>query len=191
MASQLADALYAVRAVRLAGDAEGTPVTFKATGKTLVTPGWQAVYADDVADEDSDKDETSSNPIPALAVDAAHWWPATAAYSAKRPSRRFAISCLHAGHGNGKAGDRPPSTYAAILDNIMTREYITENERLPAAIDHRRNPARWSGEPLCVHDLEYTRGLEDQLDQIAEGKAHYIDVVSAAWASLDDELARP
>ncbi|WP_272531299.1 type IA DNA topoisomerase, partial [Providencia sp. PROV183] len=71
VASQLADAMYAVRTVRLAGDAAGTPVSFKATGRTLLSPGWQAVYAEDAKDENDEPDEESNNPIPALAVDAA------------------------------------------------------------------------------------------------------------------------
>ncbi|MBD0199411.1 type IA DNA topoisomerase, partial [Acinetobacter baumannii] len=66
VASQLADAIYAVRSVRLAGDAEGLAVAFTATGRTLQSPGWMAVYAAD-ADDSDDEGEASNNPIPALA----------------------------------------------------------------------------------------------------------------------------
>lgn len=189
VASQLADAIYAVRAVRLAGDAEGTPVEFKATGKTLVTPGWQAVYAVDVADEDSDEDETSSNPIPALAVDAALVASDGRLLSKKtKPPVRYKLPTLVM--EMEKMGIGRPSTYAAILDNITSREYITEDKKgylLPSTIGEILRDGLV--DRFAFIDFDYTRGLEDQLDEIAEGKAQYIDVVSAAWASLDTELA--
>ncbi|MDD2862822.1 MAG: type IA DNA topoisomerase, partial [Acidiphilium sp.] len=66
VASQLADALYAVRSARLDGNAEGLAVSFTATGRTLKSPGWMAVYAADEDDSDDDEADASSNPIPAL-----------------------------------------------------------------------------------------------------------------------------
>jgi DNA topoisomerase-1 len=39
-------------------------------------------------------------------------------------------------------------------------------------------------------ELDYTRHLEDQLDQIAGGKACYLDVVTATWQQLDSELQK-
>lgn len=132
VASQLADAIYAVRTVRLAGDAEGTPVSFKATGKTLVSPGWQAVYAEDTPDEDAEKDETSSNPIPALAVDDALVASDGRLLTKKtKPPVRFKLPTLVM--EMEKLGIGRPSTYAAILDNIMTRGYITEDKSGPSA----------------------------------------------------------
>ena len=189
VASQLANAVYAVRTVRLAGDAEGTPVSFKATGKTLLSPGWQAVYAEDAADEDDEKDETSSNPIPALTVDDALVASDGRVLTKKtKPPVRYKLPTLVM--EMEKLGIGRPSTYAAILDNIMAREYITEDKKgylLPSSIGEILRDGLV--DRFAFIDLDYTRGLEDQLDQIAEGQASYHDVVSAAWASLDDELA--
>ena len=189
VASQLADAVYAVRTVRLDGDADGTPVSFKATGKTLTSPGWQAVYAEDAADEDSEKDETSNNPIPALAVDAALVASDGRVLSKKtKPPVRYKLPTLVM--EMEKLGIGRPSTYAAILDNIMARDYIAEDKKgylLPSSTGEILRDGLV--DRFAFIDLDYTRGLEDQLDQIAEGKATYIDVVSSAWASLDDELA--
>lgn len=189
VASQLADAIYAVRTVRLAGDAEGTPVSFKATGKTLVSPGWQAVYAEDTPDEDAEKDETSSNPIPALAVDDALVASDGRLLTKKtKPPVRFKLPTLVM--EMEKLGIGRPSTYAAILDNIMTRGYITEDKKgylLPSSTGEILRDGLVGRFEFI--EFDYTRGLEDQLDQIAEGQATYLDVVSSAWASLDTELA--
>lgn len=177
VASQLADAVYAVRTVRLDGDAEGTPVSFKATGKTLTSPGWQAVYAEDAADEDSEKDETSNNPIPALAVDAALVASDGRVLSKKtKPPVRYKLPTLVM--EMEKLGIGRPSTYAAILDNIMARDYIAEDKKgylLPSSTGEILRDGLV--DRFAFIDLDYTRGLEDQLDQIAEGKATLPDTI--------------
>ncbi|EIH1870969.1 TPA: type I DNA topoisomerase [Escherichia coli] len=190
VASQLADAMYAVRTVRLAGDAAGTPVSFKATGRTLLSPGWQAVYAEDAKDENDEPDEESNNPIPALAVDAALVADDGRVLTKKtKPPVRFKQPTLVM--EMERLGIGRPSTYAAIMENITAREYIIADKKeylSPTPV----------GELVCdglvdrfrFIDLDYTRGLEEQLDQIAEGKTDYLSVVSAAWAALDDELGK-
>lgn len=189
VASQLADAIYAVRSVRLTGDAEGTAVAFKATGRTLLSPGWLAVYADDAQDEDSEPDEAANNPIPALANGAALVAADGRLLSKKtKPPVRFKEPTLVA--EMERLGIGRPSTYAAILDNITTREYIVSDKKgylSPTSIGELVRDGLV--DRFAFIDLDYTRGLEEQLDQIAEGQARYLDVVSAAWAALDDELA--
>ncbi len=84
-----------------------------------------------------------------------------------------------------------PSTYAAILDNITTREYIVADKKgylQPSSIGEVVRDGLV--DRFAFIDLDYTRGLEEQLDQIAEGQADYLGVVSAAWAALDDELGK-
>jgi DNA topoisomerase-1 len=189
VASQLADARYAVRTATLTGDAGGTSVTFIARGRTLIDVGWMAVYADDAA-EDSDQEdgENASNPVPSLAVGAAH----TASdgrtlTKITKPPTRFKLATLVA--ELERRGIGRPSTYAAILDNITSRAYVTEDSKgylLPSPIGTTIRDALVSR--FAFADLDYTRGLEDQLDHIAEAKATYIDVVAEAWRALDAEL---
>lgn len=190
VASQLADATYAVRTVRLSGDAEGTPVSFKATGRTLLTPGWLAVYADDAEDEDSEPDEAANNPIPSLAVGAGLTAADGRVISRKtRPPVRFREPTLVA--EMERLGIGRPSTYAAILDNITTREYIVADKKgylQPSSIGEVVRDGLV--DRFAFIDPDYTRGLEEQLDQIAEGQADYLGVVSAAWAALDSELGK-
>lgn len=188
VASQLADANYAVRTVKLTADAEGTPVTFKASGRTLLSPGWLSVYADDAADEDDEKDETSNNPIPHLTLaDPLTADSANLLSKKTKPPVRFKLDTLV--KEMERLGIGRPSTYAAILDNIMTREYILEDKKGYLTPSPR-------GITVCDSlvgkfaflETDYTRGLEDELDQIAEGKNDYLAVVAGAWESLDGEL---
>jgi len=190
VASQLADAIYAVRSATLVGDADGMRVTFTATGRTLIDPGWMAVYADDSEDEDSkDGDDSAKNPVPVLTI--GELKTATSGRvltkKTKPPSR---IKRTDLGPVLEKLGIGRPSTYATIIDNILTRGYVAEDAKgylrpLPLGEMIRDTLVG----RFAFADLDYTRNLEEQLDQIAEGKSDYVSVVSGAWASLDKELA--
>lgn len=192
VASQLADASYAVRTATLAGDADGTAVAFVARGRTLTDPGWLAVYADDAEDEpsgDQDGAESASNPVPALAIDQ----PQTATdgrlltKTTKPPSR---IKRTDLGPELEKRGIGRPSTYAAITTNIVKRSYVVEDKKgylSPTPTGEAIRDALVG--TFTFADLDYTRKLEDQLDEIAEGKATYLDVVRDAHDVLTGELA--
>ncbi|MEN5458910.1 DNA topoisomerase, partial [Klebsiella pneumoniae] len=115
-------------------------------------------------------DEESNNPIPALAVDAALVADDGRVLTKKtKPPVRFKQPTLVM--EMERLGIGRPSTYAAIMENITAREYIIADKKeylSPTPV----------GELVCdglvdrfrFIDLDYTRGLEEQLDQIAEGK---------------------
>ncbi|EGJ6041360.1 TPA: type I DNA topoisomerase [Escherichia coli] len=190
VASQLADAIYAVRTATLTGNADGTPVTFVATGRTLTDPGWMAVYAEDTEDEadKDDGDDPAKNPVPALTVgeDKTAASGRVLTKKTKPPSR---IKRTDLGPVLEKLGIGRPSTYAAIIENILGRGYVTEDSKgflRPLPLGETIRDALVGR--FAFADLDYTRNLEDQLDQIAEGQSDYVSVVSGAWASLDKEL---
>lgn len=190
VASQLADAIYAVRTATLTGDADGTPVTFVATGRTLTDPGWMAVYAEDTEDE-SDKDDEADpakNPVPALAEGEGKT-AASGRVLTKKTKPPIRIKRTDLGPVLEKLGIGRPSTYAAIIENILGRGYVTEDSKgflRPLPLGETIRDALVGR--FAFADLDYTRNLEDQLDQIAEGQSDYVSVVSGAWASLDKEL---
>lgn len=187
VASQLADAKYAVRSVELAGDAEGLSVVFKATGKTLLSPGWMAVYS---ADQEEGDEEESSNPIPELAPDQDIQAEAGRLLSKRtKPPARFTEPTLVA--EMERMGIGRPSTYAAILENITGRGYVTPDAKgflMPSKVGESIRDALVGRFQFA--ELDYTRKLEEQLDQIAEGQAEFLPVVSAAWSALDAELGQ-
>ena len=190
VASQLADARYAVRTAALAADAEGTPVTFQARGRTLIDQGWMAVYADDADDDQDSKsdDDNAANPVPALAEgDRCMADDGRVLTKRTKAPPRYKQATLIA--ELERRGIGRPSTYAAILDNITTRSYVVEDGKgylRPSQIGESIRDALVG--QFAFVDLDYTSRLEEQLDDIAEGKAGYLDVVSEAWRALDGEL---
>lgn len=188
IASQLADAVYAVRSATLAGQTEqGEAVTFTATGRTLKNPGWMVVYG---ADEDDTEEAESSNPIPALSVGGALTADSGRVLSkTTKPRSRFTEATLV--KEMEKEGIGRPSTYAAILENIThTRGYMTPDKKgflLPTdtgAMVRDELVGKFS-----FAELAFTRALEERLDDIATGKNNYKSVVADAWGTLDGEIA--
>ena len=66
LASQLADAVYDVRTLRLAAALDGKEAVFEARGRVLRDPGWKVLLATDAAtlDERDDEGDEPENPVP-------------------------------------------------------------------------------------------------------------------------------
>ncbi len=189
IASQLADATYDVRTVILESDQrlDGRPVHFVARGRTLRTPGFRALVADDQAEERSE--ESAANPIPRLAVGARLEATSGRAESRKtKPPVRYTeatlVKALEA-HGIGR-----PSTYAAIISTIQSRDYVGEQkDRKFAPTELGESLIGSTRGKFSFVDVGFTCDMEKQLDEIADGSRRYLDVVRAVNATLDAELA--
>jgi hypothetical protein len=83
-----------------------------------------------------------------------------------------------------------PSTYPAILKNIITRNYIDDSKKILRATDLGILLIDALKGHFAFLEYDYTRSLEQQLDDIAEGKAQYLNVVSSIDGQLKKELAQ-
>lgn len=195
IASQMPDAVYAVRTVTMDATQPigGQVPRFVARGRKLIEPGWRTMYLDirdkavDVkADEDADAD--ADNPVPVLKVGArGKAVDGDVVSKTTKPPPRFKQASLV--EEMERLGIGRPSTYAAILVNILGRDYITEDKKgflkpCPtgvAIVDALVGKCRFI-------DLDYTRLLEDQLDAVAHGKAEYVPTVRDAHQHLESEI---
>jgi DNA topoisomerase I len=192
VASQLADATFAVRAAELVDAGDGGHC-FLARGRTPIAKGWKVVYAaaeggEPADDADAAEGADGANPVPALTadqcIDAAD---GVVLAKKTKPPARFTLATLIKeleAHGIGR-----PSTYAAILDTIEERGYITEDKKGAVSITAlgERVVTELVGHFRFV-DLDYTRELEDGLDAVAAGRNGYRDLVAGAHAALQCEL---
>lgn len=197
VASQLCNAVYAVRTMRLRARelVDGKVIEFVARGTTLTDPGWKAVYEDnetEVADAkgNADDDAPERNPVPRLG-------PVSQLVADKgellvkqtKAPARFTLATLV--KEMERLGIGRPSTYAAIMDGIVAHGYIAESSKgalnpLPAGemvVDSLVGACGFI-------DLNYTRGLEDRLDGIATGKEQYLPVVSSAYTQIAAEAEK-
>jgi DNA topoisomerase-1 len=196
VASQLADSEYSVNTLTLAAQDGSQPFVFKATGRTLVKPGWRTLTAKDAAEEldaneteDPEKQSDENGRVPSLPRGAQ-----LRADSARllnkqtRPPTGYTQASLikkleHEGIGR-------PSTYPAILKNIITRNYIDDSKKILRATDLGILLIDSLKGHFAFLEYDYTRSLEQQLDDIAEGKAQYLNVVSSIDGKLKQELAQ-
>jgi DNA topoisomerase-1 len=196
VASQLADAEYSVNTLTLAAQDGSQPFVFKATGRTLIKPGWRTLTVKDAAEEpdandaeDSEKQSDENGRVPSLErgtqlrADSAR-----VLNKQTRPPNGYTQASLikkleHEGIGR-------PSTYPAILKNIITRNYIDDSKKILRATDLGILLIDALKGRFAFLEYDYTRSLEQQLDDIAEGKAQYFNVVSSIDGQLKRELAQ-
>lgn len=191
IACQLADARYAVRTVRLdaAQPVEGRDVQFQARGRTLVYPGWLKLVSGDQTEKAED-DKEPVNPIPScepgqrLAAERGD----LLAKKTQPPSRYTQASLVKKLESEGIGR---PATYAAILDNIMSREYIEEGKGLflmPTPVGELVVDSLVG--QFEFMDLGFTRALEEDLDRIACGDKTYKGVIAKVYDQLSQEVVR-
>ena len=191
LACQLEDAVYAVRTLQLGADVDGRQALFEAKGRTLLSQGWK-VLADQeggpyAEGEGSEEEKEPINPVPVMKPGTkATALTGTVTTKKTKPAARFTEASLI--RELEKRGIGRPSTYAAIIDTISSRKYVTTEKRflVPTPLGEKIV----SG--LCGHfsfiEYDFTRTMEQSLDDIAEGKAEYRAVIASAHDQLSREV---
>jgi DNA topoisomerase-1 len=212
VASQLADAEWSVNTTRLHSKNGAETFTFKAEGRILVVPGWRSLTAKDDAEEDDEQDDSSAarklgksgsadsasgdgssqqencGKVPILAVNqSVQAESGRVLYKKTQPPPRYTQAGLI--KKLESIGIGRPSTYPAILKNVQTRGYLEDDRKYlrPTELGFLIIDALVSH--FSFVEYAFTRDLEQQLDDIAEGNAQYLQVVSAADTRLQQELS--
>lgn len=195
VACQLSAARYAVRVAHLRSieDVDGKTVDFTAKGRSLIYPGWLSLIDDDTqSDDDKEKEkEGANNPVPELDS-----WQTINALDGKAVPKKTRAPARYTQAELVKELERQgigrPSTYAAIMDTIMKRGYVSLDKqgKFLAAEDTGAlvvDALMKSGFSFMQYD--FTRSMERQLDAIAQGESTYRSVVSLIYERLQGELS--
>jgi DNA topoisomerase-1 len=188
VASQLADAEWSVNTTRLESQNGAETFTFKAEGRVLLKPGWLGLTAKDAAEEDDEKEGESCGRVPVLAMGAeVRAEDGRVLHKKTQPPGRYTQAGLI--KKLESLGIGRPSTYPSILKNVMARGYMEEEKRLLRPTELGFVVIDALAARFSFVEYAFTRDLEQQLDDIAEGKAEYLPVVSAADERLQREIA--
>lgn len=190
IACQLADARYAVRTVRLeaAQPVGGHVVEFEGKGRTLVYSGWLKLLERDQTEDEDEAGDEATNPIPECAtgerleaVDGELLEKQT-----KAPGRYTQASLIAklVTEGIGR-----PATYAAIMENIVSREYVITEKKFLVPTDTGELIVDALVDKFEFMDLGFTREVEKDLDRIAHGQAGYKAVISKVYSQLVQEMS--
>ncbi len=155
----------------------------RATGSTLVKPGFMAVYQEG---RDDAKDDESERTLPPVKEgDILTLVDVRADQHFTEPPPRFTEASLVKTleeYGIGR-----PSTYASIISTLKNREYVEMDGKrfIPTDV------ARIVNGFLTTHftryvDYGFTAQLEDALDEISRGERDWVPVLSEFWGPFHD-----
>jgi DNA topoisomerase-1 len=175
VASQMINALINTVAVDLGCGDVGV---FRATGSTVVHPGFMAVYREGLDDTTGDDDEKF---LPSLRVgEVVELLDIKPAQHFTDPPPRYSEASLVKAleeYGIGR-----PSTYATIISTLQQRKYaLLENKRFKPT-----DVARVVNKFLTEHftryvDYNFTAHLEDDLDAVSRGEQEWIPLMQQFW----------
>ena len=182
VASQMTNAVFEQVTVTMhpgATPAGATPVgVIRASGSTLVKPGYLAAY--EVDRNDDDESEEGSR-LPALSVGD------RPALVALRPEQHFTEPPpRYTEAGLVKAleerGIGRPSTYASIIETLRARKYVEDERRNFVPTDTGKIVSNFLVRffPKYV-DYDFTARLEDDLDEISRGEKEWQPVLREFW----------
>ncbi len=182
LACQMAPARFDAVSVDLSVGGEAN--LFRATGQTLVFPGFIAVYtegADDTEEEDESK-------LPALEVgEILDIEKIFGDQHFTEPPPRYTEASLVKTleeYGIGR-----PSTYASIISTLQDREYALLDQKRFTPTDVGRVVIKFLTEHFTKYvDYDFTAKLENELDEIAEGGRDWIPVLDNFWQGFNSQL---
>jgi len=159
--------------IRLGGDT----TLFRANGQVLVFPGFIGVYMEDV----DDATEEEGGKLPPLAE--GDVLPIDKLYGEQhftQPPPRYSEASLVKAleeHGIGR-----PSTYATIISTLQAREYAVLDKKRFIPTDVGRVVNKFLTDHFTRYvDYGFTAHLEDELDEVSEGKRDWIAVMGEFW----------
>jgi DNA topoisomerase I len=182
IASQMASARLERTAVDLLS--ADKKAQLRASGQVILFPGFLAVYEEDIDDRKSDAEDDDSARLPKLTqgekpavrtVDAdQHFTEPPPRYSEASIVKRME-----------ELGIGRPSTYASTLQTLRDRDYVRmERNRLHPQDKGRLVTAFLEKFFSRYVEYDYTAGLEEQLDEVSDGKRNWKDVLRAFWTDF-------
>lgn len=181
LASQMSDALFEKTKVVVASKDKAGPdsYTLQANGSRLLFEGFTKVYPvtlQDVILPKVDKDET---PRLKEVKSMQHF---------TQPPPRFSEATLI--KTLKELGIGRPSTYAPTVDVIQKRRYVEKDEQKklkPTQLGAAVNTLLTTHFPDIV-DFQFTARMEEQLDDIAEGKGSSLELLKAFYEPFERKL---
>lgn len=171
--------------------AAGSQHSFRASGTTVVDPGFLAVYEEgkdqkNAEDDDEGRKLPPMKPGDSVPLDRIH-----ADQHFTQPPPRFTEAALVKAleeYGIGR-----PSTYASIIQTLIFRKYVEMEGRAFKPSDVGRAVSKFlSGHFTQYVDYDFTAKLEDELDAVSRGEEEWVPLMEKFWGpfkELVDEKA--
>lgn len=189
VASQMEPAVYDTVAVDLvpgkSAQRAGAVAVLRANGSTLVKPGYIAVYKegmDDAADDDNDRI------LPAMEIgDVLKLLTLRTDQHFTEPPPRYSEASLV--KALEEFGIGRPSTYASIIQTLTGKKYAELVNRRFFPTDLGKIVNRFLTRNFQHYvDYGFTAKMEDDLDEIADGKEQWVPVLDRFWKDFKNRV---
>ncbi len=164
----------------------GTDSAFRASGTTVVDPGFLAVY-EEGRDQKADDDEAERK-LPALqAGTSVPLADILAEQHFTEPPPRYSEASLVKAleeYGIGR-----PSTYASIIQVLLAREYVLLDQRRFRPTDVGRAVGKFLSQHFAQYvDYDFTARLEDELDAVSRGEEDWVPLLQKFWTPFKQQV---
>ena len=180
IASQMENAVYDVTAIEAACGSH----VFRATHQSLRFAGFTAIYEEGRDDEQ----EEALSALPDLAQGEALSLKKTdpQQHFTQPPARYTEATLVRAMEEKGVGR---PSTYATIVSTIQDREYVVKKDKRlsPTPLGEVVNGLMMERFQNII-SVEFTAGMEHQLDEVEEGKLRWKKVLEDFYAGFHQEM---
>ncbi|MDR1057437.1 MAG: type I DNA topoisomerase [Coxiellaceae bacterium] len=161
---------------------------FRANGSVVTDPGFLVVYHEDTDDSVTDDEKVlpvmkEGDIVDLLEIN-------NEQHFTEPPPRYTEASLVKTleEYGIGR-----PSTYATIIDTLLSREYVILDNRRFKPTDVGKIVNKFLVNYFTKYvDYEFTAHLEDELDEIATGKCKFLELMQEFWQpfkKLVDDIA--
>ena len=157
---------------------------FRASGQTLVFPGFIAVYMEGSDDEE----EEGESKLPHL--ETGEVLTVEKIYGDQHftePPPRYGEASLVKileEYGIGR-----PSTYASIISTLQDREYVILDKKRFTPTDVGRVVNKFLTQHFTQYvDYDFTANLENALDSVAEGDREWLPLMAEFWEGFNQQL---
>ncbi|MFW5748715.1 MAG: type I DNA topoisomerase [Chloroflexota bacterium] len=189
VSSQMANAIYDTLRIEIrAGESDSDmPYLFRVSGSTIRFRGFLAIY-EETRDEDVPPDEDEGRILPDMTANELllllQLLPEQ--HFTQPPPRYTEASLVRAleEYGIGR-----PSTYAPTMAVIQDRDYVEKQDKrlVPTETGKIVNDLLVQYFP-DIMDYQFTARMEDELDEVAEGKAEWRPVLRDFYDPFEEQL---
>ena len=156
-------------------------VVLRATGSTMKFPGYLATYMEK---KDVGEEEESAKTLPSLEENMPlNLLDLISSQSFTKPPPRFTEASLV--KELERLGIGRPSTYAAIMNKIQSRDYTTKEAQALKPTELGKIICQMLEENFApIMDVSFTAQMEDQLEQVAEHNKNWKEIIREFWSNF-------
>ena len=187
VASQMENAIYDTVSVQIDGKGEQHQYLLRASGSKLKFPGFLALYEDAKEEDLKDSEQNTQIPDGIFEGQKQNLINVNPQQHFTQPPPRYSEATLI--QALEKNGIGRPSTYAPIISTIQARGYVERDggKLKPTEIAYTVNDLLVEYFP-DVLEINFTAEMEQDLDEIANGKKDWVAVLKNFYGAFEPRL---